>query len=226
MAAVPEPRRKRAVPTYKHGSLYDTLLIEGRRLLEEIGPGELSLREVARRAGVSEASPARYFGDKEGLLAGIATSGFRELEAKRRATLARNLVSVDTVREMLMSYVEYARSNRGVFNLMVGPRIIRRADHPELVQAGMTSFNLFADSVVKLAIDSGWSPVQGQLVAHTAWAVEHGLANLILSDRAPQPDRGINAEQMVEFSIELLLQAIQTGPSLLSPRRSGKRKLR
>lgn len=220
MAAVPEPRRKRAAPTYKHGSLYDTLLIEGRRLLEEIGPGELSLREVARRAGVSEASPSRYFGDKEGLLAGIASAGFRELEAARRATLAKGLDAVETVREMMYSYVGYARANRGVFNLMVGPRIIRRTDHPELVQAGMSSFNLFADAVVTLACASGWTPSQGQLVAHTAWAVEHGLANLILSDRAPQPGRGVDPEQMVEFSITLLLRSIAMGPALLAPKQA------
>jgi len=54
------------------------------------------------------------------------------------------------------------------------------------------------------------------LVAHAAWAMEHGLATLILSDRAPRHGRDVDTETMIDFSIELLLSGIAAGPAAFS----------
>ena len=68
------------------------------------------------------------------------------------------------------------------------------------VRTGVFRFNNSADA---------------DLIAHAAWSVEHGLANLILSDRAPQTGSGFDADRMVDFAINLVLQAVQVGPKLL-----------
>src|SRR3989442_7084727 len=68
--------------SYHHGDLRNALIAEGRTLLELKGARDLSLRETARRAGVSIAAPSRHFDGKEALLAAIAASGFRELAAE------------------------------------------------------------------------------------------------------------------------------------------------
>lgn len=209
------PKKQAVARTYHHGDLRNALLLEGRRLLEEKGAAELSLRELARRVGVSEAAPSRHFSGKEELLAGVASDGFRELAAQRLALTELKLGKLELVREMLLSYVRYAQANKGVFNLMVGPRILDAHRHGELLQVGATSFNLFSDSVVALALEHGWPRRQVELVAHSAWALEHGLATLILADRAPRQDRNVDLLQMIDFSIAMLLSAIVAGPDAL-----------
>jgi AcrR family transcriptional regulator len=210
---------------YHHGDLRNALLREGRLLLEERGVAELSLRECARRAGVSEAAPSRHFEGKEGLLAGIATDGFRELAAQRVAIVESKLSPLEEAREMLLSYVHYAQANKGVFNLMVGPRILDTPRYPDLSAEGARSFNLFSDSLVRLAIESGWPRSQVELVAHSAWAMEHGLATLILADRAPRPDRNVVLAQMIDFSIAMMLSAVDAGPEAMRKVVNGRRKI-
>jgi AcrR family transcriptional regulator len=210
--------RAKAAPApapYHHGDLRNALLREGRQLLEEMGASELSLRECARRVGVSEAAPSRHFEGKEGLLAGIASDGFRELAAQRLAIIESNLSPLEEARAMLLSYVRYAQANKGVFNLMVGPRILDTRRHAELLEAGARSFNLFSESIVRLAIESGWPRSQVELVAHSAWAMEHGLATLILADRAPRADRKVDLEQMIDFSVAMMLSGVVAGPSAM-----------
>jgi AcrR family transcriptional regulator len=200
---------------YHHGDLRNALLREGRQLLEEMGAAELSLRECARRVGVSEAAPSRHFEGKEGLLAGIASDGFRELAAQRQAIVELKLSPLEEAREMLLSYVRYAQANKGVFNLMVGPRILDTHRHAELLEEGAKSFNFFSDSLVRLAIESGWPRSQVELVAHSAWAMEHGLATLILADRAPRADRKVDLAQMIDFSVAMMLSSVVAGPSAM-----------
>jgi hypothetical protein len=120
---------------------------------------------------------------------------------------------------MMLSYVRYAQANKGVFNLMVGPRILDTHLHGDLLDAGAKSFAMFSDTVVQLARENGWPRSQLDLVAHSAWAMEHGLATLMLAGRAPRPDRDVDAEQMIEFSISMSLSAVVAGPQgLRSPK--------
>ncbi|MES2183857.1 MAG: TetR/AcrR family transcriptional regulator [Pseudomonadota bacterium] len=215
-------RAARPATTYHHGDLRNALLREGRALLETLGATELSLREVARRAGVSEAAPSRHFEGKEGLLAGIAAEGFRELAAQRRAIAAQDTGTLAKVRDMLLSYVRYAQQNKGVFHLMVGPRILDPTRHLELVEVGNESFQLFAGAVVDLAVEHGWPRRQVELVTHSAWAVEHGLATLILADRAPNRASSVQVDRMISFSVDMILSAIVAGPDgLLEVQKGG-----
>jgi AcrR family transcriptional regulator len=200
---------------YHHGDLRNAMVREGRALLEERGAGELSLRETARRAGVSEAAPSRHFEGKDGLLAAIAAEGFRELAAQREVIAAAPTSTLDKARDMMLSYVRYAQANKGVFNLMVGPRIFDSWRFEELMEQSTASFNIFSDTVVQLARESGWPASQLELVAHGAWALEHGLATLILADRAPRKDRHLDLDGMIDFSIDLLLSGVTAGPKAL-----------
>ncbi len=206
---------REVMPAYHHGDLKNALVREGRLLLEEKGVAELSLRECARRAGVSEAAPARHFSGKEGLLASIAADGFRDLASQRLATIDSNLSTLAKAREMMLIYVRYAQENKGVFNLMIGPRIVDTGRHVELLEESKKSFDLFSNCMVTLALEYGWPRSQVDLVAHGAWAVEHGLATLILADRAPRPDRNLTLERMIDFSIDMALSAVLAGPAAL-----------
>src|SRR5882672_7742751 len=106
-------RRKAAAPApYHHGDLRNALVREARGLLEEHGVAELSLREVARRTGVSVAAPSRHFDGKEGLLSAIAGDGFAELAAIRRSIAGANLTALAKAREKMRGYVRFALRNR------------------------------------------------------------------------------------------------------------------
>lgn len=202
--------------TYHHGDLRNAMVIAGRAALEEIGARELSLRYVARTVGVSEAAPSRHFSGKEGLLAAIAANGFSELAAIRVPIAASDLAPREKARQMMNSYVQFAQKHKGLFDLMVGPRILQRDAYPELTEAAMESFELFAEAVRNLARLHGWPSTQMDLVVQAGWSVEHGLASLILSSRLPHSDYPIETEALVVFTISLFLDGIAAGPKTAS----------
>jgi len=205
-----------AAPAYHHGDLRNALIVEGRRLLEQLGAHELSLRHVAREVGVSIAAPSYHFEGKEGLLAAIAAQGFDELADVRREITASTTDPLRKVYRMMESYVRFAEREKGLFNLMVGPRILERNAYKGLSDAARSSFDLFADAVCDYARGKGWLDKDLNLVVHAAWSVEHGLATLILADRVPRFDRKIDVPQMIDFSISLLLSGVAAGPAHLA----------
>ncbi|OAJ54969.1 hypothetical protein A6V36_09065 [Paraburkholderia ginsengiterrae] len=173
------------------------------------------MRYLARAVGVSEAAPSRHFAGKEGLLAAIAADGFNELAALRTRILACDEPAMTKAYRMMRTYVEFAQQHKGLFDLMVGPRIVGRECYPELVEAGLKSFHLFASSVQDAALESGWQKRALPLVIHAAWSMEHGVATLILSDRVPQVTYSVRVDQMIHFSIRMFLSAIAAGPEHL-----------
>jgi AcrR family transcriptional regulator len=137
--------------------------------LEEIGVHELSLRYLARRAGVSEAAPSHHFAGKEGLLAAIAADGFRDLAALRAAIAVSDETALSKAYRMMKVYVEFAQRYKGLFELMVGPRIVARDSYPELNMETTKSFGLFASSVEQFALEKHWEEQSLGLVTHAAW---------------------------------------------------------
>lgn len=213
---VPKKSVASASAAYHHGDLRSALIAEGRKMLEEVGVHDLSLRQLARAVGVSEAAPSRHFAGKPDLLASIAASGFRDLSALRRTALAKCARASDRAYAMMRIYVRFAQDHKGLFDLMIGPRILRKADHHELAQATVESFQLFESSVCDYAREHGWPEERMNLVTHAAWAMEHGLATLIIGDRVDADDRPVNVEAMVHVAVALLLGGIAAGPAHLA----------
>jgi AcrR family transcriptional regulator len=97
----------RAKP-YHHGNLREALLRAAIRLIAEVGPTAFTLREVARRAGVSHNAPYRHFRDKDDLMTAVATEGYRELtEAMERAARGQNR-AIDRLKYAGLAYIEFA----------------------------------------------------------------------------------------------------------------------
>jgi AcrR family transcriptional regulator len=191
--------------------LRDALVVEGRKMFEEEGAKELSLRALARRLGVSEAAPFKHFSGKEELLAAIASSGFHELRDKRRKIAAREKNAFARSRAMMKSYIQYAVSHEGLFNLMIGPRLAEFRDG-EFGAAGLESFNMFSHAIQSLAVEHGWPKESLELLTHTAWGLEHGIAALLLAGVVPHKESSLNVDELVRFAIDLLLRAIEAGP--------------
>ena len=209
-SAPAEPAR---TANYEPGKLRDALVSEGRKMFEENGATELSLRALARRLGVSEAAPSKHFQGKEELLGAIASDGFRELAAQRVDLSAKQLAPYAKAREMMLSYVHFAQRHEGLFDLMIGPRVLPEFRRGEFTETGDRSYAYFADSVFELARAHGWPKGSLEYLSHSAWAMEHGIAALILARRVPRDDSGLELQKMIEFAIDFFLDSVVAGPA-------------
>ena len=167
---------------YHHGALKAALLDAADALLDEGGAGAVSLREAARRAGVSATAPYRHFADKEALLAALATRGFEQFgaaldEAARDAS--------DPLAAMGLAYVRFALARPGRFRLMFGPGI-DRSRFPELQAAAARAFERLVAGV-EANPRPGREP-DARTGAIAAWALVHGLAQLFLDGMLPGRD--------------------------------------
>src|SRR5271169_3639688 len=103
---------------YHHGNLREALLQGAVRVVAELGPAAFTLREVARRAGVSHNAPYRHFRDKDALLAAVAAQGFRELTVAMREAGERQLKPLDKLKQSGLAYVAFAVRRPEHFTVM------------------------------------------------------------------------------------------------------------
>jgi AcrR family transcriptional regulator len=153
------------------------LIAAALQAIAEDGPANLSLRELARRAGVSHAAPAHHFGDKTGLLTAIATQGYEILAAATGSAWKRT----GSFLEVGVAYVRFATRHRAYFEVMFQPDLYR-ADDPALVAARTRARAALTGPAGQTAAASGGDT---QTAAVAAWALMHGLATLWLNGALP-----------------------------------------
>ena len=174
---------------YHHGNLREELLEAAIRLIAEVGPTAFTLREIARRAGVSHNAPYRHFRDKDDVIAAVATQGYRELNT---AMLDAAKPETDTVRRLKcagLAYIAFALRRPEHFTVMFDAPISRRAN-PEAAEAGERAFGTLV-TLVKNCQDAGQLPAGDSLeLALLAWSMVHGIAKLAITGRLPYPSRG------------------------------------
>jgi AcrR family transcriptional regulator len=177
-------RASRAAPTpYHHGALHDALLEAAERVLERDGLSGLTLRAVAREAGVSHAAPTHHFGDLTGLVSELAAIGFKQFNA----AMAAASVSGDTDQAVARAkaYVGYAQAHPGMYGLMFRTERLDMS-RPSLHEAANIAFAELAGAVgakrhehieaEALSLDQAAAIVR-------AWSLVHGFTMLLLDDR-------------------------------------------
>jgi AcrR family transcriptional regulator len=155
---------------YHHGDLRNALLDAARALLEEESLAGLSLRAVARRAGVSHAAPYRHFPNHEALLVELAVEGFRELRGEILAAAGQKGAESDRIAKIGAAYMRFAARRPALARLMFGPQLPNRERYLELGEA--------ADMIGTEIGAALHDPALGLAV----WAAVHGLAMLILEN--------------------------------------------
>jgi AcrR family transcriptional regulator len=182
------PRTTKDARPYHHGDLPRALLDAAIQAILEVGPAAVSLRDLARRTGVSHAAPAHHFGDKAGLLTAVAADGFRRLAATLRDTYQ----ATGSFLEVGVAYVGFAVTHRAHFEVMFRPELYH-ADDPELVRARDAARALLYPP----AAEAATSPDGGDDVRAgvAAWSLVHGLATLWLNHNLP-PQLGDDPEQI------------------------------
>lgn len=170
--------------SYHHGDLREALIAAGLAMLEEgVEPAALSLREAARRAGVSAMAPYRHFADKEALLAAIATVGYQRFAAALRAADAvprphQSQSAQEALLAQGVAYVAFACTNRALFRLMFGAALATR--HGVLAAAAEEAFTVLTQRVATLV-----EPAKVDDLALRCWATAHGLASLAVDGQLP-----------------------------------------
>lgn len=145
----------------------------------EAGPSAISLRELARRAGVSHSAPVHHFGTLRGLLTALAASGFEELTQSLTATEGN-------IYNMGSAYVLWALDHPGHYAVMWQPRLLDDSD-PDLSHWRQEAWRELATAATA-ASRAPAEDKESRVSAYAAFAVVHGLADIWLSGALPVPD--------------------------------------
>jgi AcrR family transcriptional regulator len=155
---------------YHHGQLGPALRESARAILEEEGLDALSLRSVARRAGVSHAAPYRHYASREALLADVACDGLTQLRSELAQAAAVPGDRAERIVHIGGAYLRFASRHGGLLRLMFGSELPNRADFPGL-----------AEATILIGEDIG-TALGDRAAGLAAWAAMHGLALLILEN--------------------------------------------
>lgn len=162
---------------YHHGDLRRALIDAARRLLEAEGPSALSLRAVAREAGVSPAAPYHHFKDKGELLDAVAHEGWDMLDAAIAKARAEATSPAEALDEIGVSYVCFARENPALYRVMYDTARDKEAFPVEMEGAEDSAYCKVRDTLIEAGAD-GADLQELELATTAAWCSAHGLAEM------------------------------------------------
>jgi AcrR family transcriptional regulator len=195
---------------YHHANLRQTLLDAAVTLIGEVGPRAFTLREVARRAGVSHNAPYRHFVSKDVLLAEVAAEGFDRVTASMQKNMARGRSPLERLELCGCGYVAFALRWPQHFLVMFD---LPQAPHGQEKHqaAGQNAFAVLQECIAA-AQQSGDLPAGDLLpLAWMAWSFVHGIAKLSISGNLP-----LNARSTIEFTrsaCQSIFSGMKAGPS-------------
>ena len=193
---------------YHRANLKQSLLDSAVALVAEVGPQAFTLREVARRAGVSHNAPYRHFHDKRDLLGAVAAQGFDRLDESMRKAMAGGSTATDRLRLSGRGYVQFALDYPQHLLVMFDTPSSEEA-RPEYAQAALRAFQTLVDAIAAVQAEGGLPPGDPLPFAIVSWAGVHGLAKLAISGRLP-----FDPAQTLRFT-EYVTQVLARGMPLV-----------
>jgi len=173
--------------SYHHGNLKSALLDAGVALVGEVGPQGFTIREVARRAGVSHNAPYRHFRNKDELLEAIAVEGFERLTIAMRKRSLAGATAADRLRLCGYAYVDFALRWPQHFLVMFDMR--------ERGTVGENAFQTLLQFIVESQKEGALPEGDPHPLALMAWSLVHGIAKLAISGNLPY-----TSKQVLEFA--------------------------
>jgi AcrR family transcriptional regulator len=192
-----EKRRPGRTASYHHGDLRDALVRAGRTILEKHGLAGLSLRRVARAAGVSPAAPYHHFVDKQALLDAVATQGFDALTFAMETRMAKATNPDARLDASGVGYVVFAVENPALFRVMFGAREQELSKNASLIKAGERAYQVLQAAAAEVSPDGKASP----LVCLRLWALVHGIAKLILEGGLKPANYGLTSVEALTLRL-------------------------
>ncbi|WP_171108307.1 MULTISPECIES: TetR/AcrR family transcriptional regulator [Streptomyces] len=181
---------------YHHGDLRRAILTAALDVIAADGPSALSLRDLARRAGVSHAAPAHHFKDRTGLLTAIAAEGF--------GLLAQTIKDAADLKDAGVRYVRFAREHPAHFQVMFTPDLLRAGDL-ELTTARALAGDALREAVTAVSPESRGT--DARLAGVAAWSLAHGFATLLLGHNLDDPVGDRDPEEVFRTLATMLFRS-------------------
>lgn len=199
------------VRPYHHGDLRTALLKEAEAILELDGIQALTLRAVARAAGVSHAAPNNHFDNLTGLLSELAAVGYMRFGAALAAAMdAAGSDPKARMDAMGRAYVGFARGQPGLFELMFRSERLDGA-RPALRQAIDATRQALRDATVARRFTASHTPLQLAAQGTALWSLVHGFSMLLLEGRLDNIIRSLPGDQDADTLLEAVLAAVRVG---------------
>ncbi|MBE9140188.1 TetR/AcrR family transcriptional regulator [Nodosilinea sp. LEGE 07088] len=198
--------------TYHHGDLRQALVDGAIAMIAEQDIGRLSLREVARRVGVSHAAPYRHFQDREELLAAVGEEGFIGLTQAMETGQAQAAADpLERLRATGVAYVQFAVTHPSHYRVMFGSFGAEHCPHPQRAQVGWQAFQVLLTSIEAGQQAGVLRTGDAMQLAWVAWSTVHGLAMLLIDKRLPvtQPEA---MTALAEFVTQMLIGGLAIAP--------------
>jgi len=199
--------------TYHHGNLREALLKSALRLIAEVGPTAFTLREVARRAGVSHNAPYRHFRDRDELMAAVSTQGYRELTQTMLDAVEQESAALLRLKQAGLAYVNFALRRPEHFTVMFDAPTSKPSDklcfnpsklnrkYPQAVAAAEQSFRTLVNLVAACQQEGTLPPGDTRTLALLTWSIVHGIAKLAITGRFPFASKS-EILRFAEYGIE------------------------
>ncbi len=193
--------------TYHHGDLRAALLSEAAAMIAEGGVGNMTMRSISARLGVSRAAPYRHFPDRSSLLCAVAAAGFERLTRRLRSIdAAARRPSIDRFRRMGDEYVRFGVENPAHYRLMYGREALARENVPELRRAADDLLEFLVDVIRAQQRAGGIKRQNPKTLAYAAWSSVHGLASLMIEG---QIDPTVDADRLIRQTTRTLLDGFR-----------------
>ncbi len=186
---------------YHHGDLRAALVKAALELLDESGETELSMRAVARRAGVSPAAPYRHYADREALASAVAAVGYREL-AERLKAAHPSPATPEQLASVATAYVQFALERPALFRIMFGEPCDRDNDERAAATAAVGQY-------VRSIVERTFPQAEPDALATAVWALVHGLAFLHLDGKLDASNPKVVADR-ISSAVQAVLSITDT----------------
>jgi AcrR family transcriptional regulator len=201
------PQRASADPgsesrSYHHGDLKRALIESAKDILRNEGQEALTLRAVARAAGVSPTAPYRHFADRRSLVAAVAEEGFHEMGLAMRHAMAVE-GGRKGFKQIGLAYVRFAHEHSAEYRVMFGAELAQRDDLPGLLQQSRSVIEFVAHGIAELQKAGVVGPGEPRTLAVTVWAVLHGLVMLSLDGQTAAS--GLSVDELVEEATRMIM---------------------
>jgi len=202
-------RTTKPADRHHHGDLRRALVDQALAIVEERSVEGLSLRELARRAGVTPAAPYHHFKDKAALLEAVGAEGFRRMAAVMdRETAKAGDVPSDRMSALGRGYVLFAVEHPSHFALMMRRDLLSPEEHPTMEAESEVCFGKLLE-VVGEVLGPHATPEKIDRAATTAWSAVHGLAVLWIGGPMGRKMPGRDLEQLIEAVTATLALAME-----------------
>ncbi len=167
--------------SYHHGNLRETLVQSALEILQEGTLADLSLRALARKAGVSQTAPYRHFEDKEALIAALKQDGLKKLGDGMQVLMGTVKDPLVRLQKLGMRYVEFADKYPAHFKIMFEYDLCDYQKYTELHEVSDIGFQCLQTTVNECLALPGARKIDPAVAQFTAWSMVHGLSVLLMN---------------------------------------------